>query len=101
MFRLAVGALVQTASVDRNDLNQRVLSDLWQQEGSAAELLARFFLLAIQPNCVTWQDRAIRRCKMAFGIGTIKTLIFGEREKKGDWVKQSARCAVVQGSGNW
>ena len=55
VFCLAVGALVETAGVDGNDLHQRVFPDLGQQQRRTAELLPRVLLLTVQPDCVTWR----------------------------------------------
>ena len=38
MFRLAVCALVETAGVDGDDLDQRVFPDLGEEQGRAAQL---------------------------------------------------------------
>ena len=47
VFGFAVGALVQTSGVDRNDLNQRVFPDLGQQQRSTTQLLSGILLLAV------------------------------------------------------
>ena len=56
---LAVGAGVEAARVDGDDLHQRVAADLGQSERSPAQPLARGFLHAHQAHAVAYQIKAI------------------------------------------
>ena len=55
VLRLAVGAVVQTASVDRDYLDETVLSYLWQVQRSSAHFLAVYATLAIESDCISCQ----------------------------------------------
>ena len=50
---LAVGAVVEAASVDGDDLNQSVLPDLGEVQWSPAHFLAIDTTLTIKSDCVT------------------------------------------------
>lgn len=55
MLSLAVGALIEAASVDGNDLNEGISPHFRQEKGRTTSLLSSLLFLAQEPHRIAWK----------------------------------------------